>query len=207
MPVPNWILRRMTLPWGARLPEAPKKPVVTYGRYQPMGGGHFGEWSDMENGKPRKGNLANEQYEFYAGSSYPASDFASCRWCGDSLYSNFMREEHFAHTECSQMIKKAAVLLRRDGLCVQCDTKTNKATWGVPLCGATCVARFKFRNGRQTTAYEAAKLLIIKNTGWVKPGQQQQLVIVKNNTITIDADDGDAKEFERWQEGWHDHSY
>lgn len=181
MPIPNWVLRTISLPYGARLPQAEEPPKAQ--NYTQFGGySYSGLWQGrrsskvqsymdfeqdeprgLEHGKVMAGNLLPHEYEFFAGSYYDASGFSVCRWCTATFYHGDRRKEHTRETECSQLIKKVGKLLCKDMKCVCCDKQTHQKSWGVPLCSPVCVARFKFRSGLGTSAYEAAKDLVEKS--------------------------------------------
>lgn len=119
--------------------------------------------AEIIKGKVAKGNLSNEMYEFFGGAAWEDSDRSVCRACGDMFYRKESVKEHFSRTECSQLVKKIATFLRRDKVCVICDARTIRCTWGFPLCSKECVARFKFWAGRMgPKAFEEAKTLILR---------------------------------------------
>lgn len=88
------------------------------------------------------GNLSNEAYRFFKGSSIMSSDYFQCRGCGAEEYVRARKLVHMK--ECRQLIEVITKLLRRDKICVVCNTQTQKERWTVPLCCEGCVNKWRF---------------------------------------------------------------
>ena len=87
------------------------------------------------------GNLGNEAYRFFKGFWNSQAGVCVCRGC---FFSTTLQERSLHMMSCRAIIQAVFQLLRKDGLCVVCDTKTSKECWSVPLCSEACKDTWRF---------------------------------------------------------------
>lgn len=88
------------------------------------------------------GNLKNESYRFFKGSSVKDSPYFQCRGC---LAEEYMAVRKLYHMrECRPLIQEIESRARRDKCCLICNTHTKKDKWNVPLCSEACITKWRF---------------------------------------------------------------
>ena len=88
------------------------------------------------------GNLSNEMYRYFMGISTEESTFFTCRGC---LIPESGREKAPRHFDnCRQLIQFIAERVRRDKVCVICNTGTQRECWKIPLCSDLCITKWRF---------------------------------------------------------------
>lgn len=90
------------------------------------------------------GNLSNEAYKFFKGSTIRASHFFQCRGCGKDEY---VKERKLVHMKaCRPLMQAIEDRVRRDKVCVICNQSTSKERWRIPMCSEICVTKWRFSN-------------------------------------------------------------
>jgi hypothetical protein len=88
------------------------------------------------------GNLSNESYRFFVGSKSTHTEFFQCRGC---LLMEYSKERKLFHMRnCRSYIAQVIGIIRRDKVCVICNTSTDKECWTVPLCSDVCIEKYRF---------------------------------------------------------------
>lgn len=103
------------------------------------------------------GNLDTTQYRYWVGHLLTTSPFAMCRACETSVYS---KTEMIAHKDdrkfwigdscCTVLLNRAYKNLLNKGNCIVCGSNTMGARWGIPMCSAACIQKWKFQTGRSS---------------------------------------------------------
>lgn len=139
---PIALIRRICYPTSVRLPQrtllglkVPKKviPPVVQSRFAGY----------VRGGETGKGNLHNEEYRFLVGKFDRTLSAATCRWCGDTMYSEKSRKEHQGdncHRGLTDLYRKLLAIKK----CVICNAYCTKTYWGIPLCGDNCQEEWRF---------------------------------------------------------------
>lgn len=167
--IPDWLIRHVCMPYGARLPAKPRPAVqgrlwgeFVYNNNLIPTEREVQEKGWIVHGKVIAGNLLLPEYQFWRGTPYLNQDTAECRWCGMYAWKVDERRKHQReHPECQKMVNKVAELLRRDKLCVICDKRTGRKVFGFPICSNVCLAIWKFATA-PTEAFKHARGLVLK---------------------------------------------
>lgn len=93
-------------------------------------------------GRALMGNLSNESYKFFKGSMIPESNYFQCRGCLMEGYSASGKGIHMR--VCRPLIQAIEERIRRDKVCVICNTGTTRETWRIPLCSEACIIKWRF---------------------------------------------------------------
>lgn len=88
------------------------------------------------------GNMSNELYKFFMGSHIKDSQFFTCRGCLATEHFTIRRTVHFAM--CRGLMQSIEERVRRDKVCVICNSGTSKECWRIPLCSEPCIAKWRF---------------------------------------------------------------
>lgn len=94
--------------------------------------------------KRSKGNLPNNEYRFWVGSSFENSSWSQCRGCLASISSGETRKLHLSTNGCARKIVEAMKILHVIPFCICCGKATSQEKWGVFLCSADCQETWKF---------------------------------------------------------------
>jgi hypothetical protein len=113
----------------------------------------YGPPSRRDDDKVPQGNLDNEEYRYWIGTSERDYLFAMCRACRKSKYGKLERQQHFKDPDflvngdpCTTRLVKAYKKLMDSTLCLVCKEKRwGRSRWGVPLCESSeCIRKWKF---------------------------------------------------------------
>ena len=161
--LPLFILRQQNITHSARLRKrAPTKVVDSRlpGHYGPQYGKTQYE-RDRERAEREHvyGNLKEDEYRFWEGTSYSQSQWRRCRACGHAIYNGAEAPEVLAkkHLEesnpkCTILLTAAYKALLKCKKCVMCDKFTSKTHWGVPVCGVGCANKFRSMTSNAVSA-------------------------------------------------------
>jgi hypothetical protein len=100
------------------------------------------------------GNLPEQDYRFWIGKEYQTNPVAICRACGEEANSDVARLAHKSKetefrdgTSCTVVLRKCYDRLLAKGKCVVCGMHCfGMKRYGIPMCGADCLVRWKFDN-------------------------------------------------------------
>jgi hypothetical protein len=93
-------------------------------------------------GQDLLGNLSNEAYKFFKGSMIRESNYFQCRGC---LNIEYVKERKALHMrECRALMQAIEERIKRDKVCVICNTSTTRETWRIPLCSEACIVKWRF---------------------------------------------------------------
>lgn len=93
-------------------------------------------------GQDHLGNLSNEAYKFFRGSMIPGSTMFQCRGCGMEEH---LKERRLLHMRaCRPLMQAIEERIKRDKVCVICNTGTSRERWQIPLCSEACVTKWRF---------------------------------------------------------------
>jgi len=187
-----WIWKAIYGPGGGRLPKLPKpeqrkwefSPYVgqtgyrpSYGpswqqvghrNYVPEGGvdqTHHGT-AILERPKPQMNY--GDCIQFYGTETTIRSGWSMCRCCGIVCWDEEGRNTHRRrYPQCMRAIYQAADRLRKDLICVCCNTKATSIDYAVPLCGIDCMKTWLYLENHFMSRknLEAA----LKLVGYVSP--------------------------------------
>lgn len=88
------------------------------------------------------GNLTNDIYKFFKGSHVVESTFFQCRGC---LMMEYKQERKTVHFQlCRTLMRAIEERIKRDKVCVICNTGTSKERWAIPLCSDPCIIKWRF---------------------------------------------------------------
>lgn len=173
--IPYGIIRQLCYPGGVRLEPRmnkarPSEPSVdasyhyiTHKGYNP--GSHSGivvvNPTQVTPEHPKAvmslaGNLSNEAYRFFKGSPIESSDYFRCRGCEQEEQHKARKITHMK--DCRLLMQTIVEFLKRDKLCVICNTQTKRERWTVPLCSEACINKWRFTI---PPAWLAAKQLVL----------------------------------------------
>ncbi len=171
--IPRGILRQLCYPGGVRLPriiDRTKPPEPTddalyiYEAYKPV-------YVPQRPAQPARiigpskvetlpvidyGNLSNEAYKFFIGSRVKSSTYFRCRGCGG--IEDHIDRRMYHMRDCRDLMKAIEERVKRDKICVVCNTGTSHTKWLIPLCSEACITKWRFSS---PDAWEAAKRLVI----------------------------------------------
>lgn len=88
------------------------------------------------------GNLSNEAYKFFKGSVIKSSGYFQCRGCGMEEWNKERRTSHYHF--CRPLMQAIEERVRRDKVCVICNSGTSRERWRIPLCSDTCIIKWRF---------------------------------------------------------------
>lgn len=102
------------------------------------------------------GNLSNEAYKFFRGSPFKDSLYFQCRGCG---MEECAKERRLLHMRaCRGLMQAIEERIRRDKICIICNTDTSRERWQIPLCSEACVNKWRFLI---PAPYEVAKRFVL----------------------------------------------
>jgi hypothetical protein len=93
-----------------------------------------------------RGNLREEQYRFWNGSSVVSTDIATCRWCRHWAYGQAAMTLHQHNTDHTRILREIYDTARKMSLrrCFACGSTTRKERWGIPLCASNrCLNKWR----------------------------------------------------------------
>jgi hypothetical protein len=162
---PDWAVRAVSTNQGKRTRKYPSGWVQTgFHTYPGMGDfddkpwgmqdGYSEHWHRMEreaekrsNSSPVRGNLREEQYRFWNGSSIPTQNIATCRWCRHWAYGQQAMQDHQSKTDHTRILREiydCARAFKSKPMCFVCGTHTRHERWGIPLCATnTCLNKWR----------------------------------------------------------------
>jgi hypothetical protein len=124
---------------------------------------------------PEQGNLPNNDYRFWWGNVYAASQFSMCRLCGKVAQTGYQRKQHMEDSKCTVLLVRAYKLLLRDHLCVMCDERTTHEYWGVPLCKPACVEAWMYDLTHGHPGLKAALKIVERDLpDWMREKETQK---------------------------------
>lgn len=162
---PNWVVRLVSTNSGKRGPHYPMGWTRTHSSY-PAGADDYFPWGyageagydysaynvdpnwrtayarrklqeeEEENRRVIRGNLSEEQYRFWNGSSMPGHKIATCRWCRTWCYSPEAMRKHHDETDHHNILAAIYKCAQESKvrICFTCHSRTKHAHWGIPLC-------------------------------------------------------------------------
>jgi hypothetical protein len=132
--VPNWAVALVAGAGGVRLAKREKYRYIP--KHVPIWQKHDGLFrrNDVKR-ETLEGNLDYNDFRYFSGSLNPGTNYARCRCCSETLFTHDTKEltKHLKEKGCAKRLVKAYTLLRKEKLCVVCDTITSKEIWGIPL--------------------------------------------------------------------------
>jgi hypothetical protein len=112
--------------------------------------------------------FSNWEYRFWCVECNDAGPLlVTCRTCNASYFHKEGRKTHLNENGCATKLLKAFSLLKRDKLCIVCDTKTTNEEWGVPMCDTNVCKDIFCHEESQSTGLENA-LIMVKNSAIVE---------------------------------------